>query len=400
MGLTVKKALIVTNAASMIHLFNEINIELLQEEGYEVHIACNFHSGNTTPEKAVMDYKAQWDKKGIISHEIGYLRTPFSLKSLKNYKDTKKLIQSDKFDIIHCHTPIVSVFVRLAARKARKLGAKVIYTAHGFHFHTGCPFPFWLTYYPIEKLLAPLTDILITINKEDYERALRKFKTKEIIHINGVGIDVNKICSTVIDRHEIRQKFGIPDDCVMLTSIGELSNRKNHVTAIKALAQCSDKTMHYAIAGIGYNRDKLIELSKELGVADRVHLIGFQNNVYELLKASDIFVFPSYREGLPVALMEAMAAGVPVVASRIRGNVDLIDEGDGGYLFEPADVDGFAHGIEMLVSDKHMRERMSEYNNTKIQIFDRSVVIDKLMDILMEILQEKRKKNEVKAVEV
>lgn len=396
-----KKALIITNTASMVHLFNGVNIDILLNEGYEVHIACNFYSGNTASENAIEKYKKDWDKKGIVSHHIGFLRSPFSLKSFSIYRQTKKLIRNNNFDIIHCHTPIVSIFTRLAAMKLRRKNkTKVVYTAHGFHFYDGCPKKNWILYYTAEKLFAPFTDVLITINNEDYKRALKYLHAKNIIHVNGVGIDVDKIASTECDRSSIRTELGIADDEMMLISVGELNNNKNHIKVIEALNQCQNKKIHYVICGIGYTKDKLIAAAKEFGLGDRLHLLGFREDVLSILKASDIFIFPSIREGLSVALMEAMALGLPIIASKIRGNVDLIHEFDGGFLCDRYDALCFANAIDLLSSENDVRQKMGEFNRSIIKKYDKKVVYDQFLKILFHPNEKTINNYEVIRVEV
>lgn len=379
-----KKALIITNTASMVHLFNGVNIDILQTAGYEVHIACNFNTGNTVSDAAIEEYKKEWNEKGIISHHIGFLRSPFSLKSISAYKETKKLIRDGDFDIIHCHTPIVSVFARLAAHKLRReKGTKVIYTAHGFHFYNGAPKKNWILYFGIEKILARMTDILITINNEDYNRAIKYFHAKQIVRTNGVGIDTDKIFSYKCDRQYIRREIGASDNDTVLVSVGELNNNKNHIKVIEAISKCKNKKIHYVICGIGYARNKLLAASNECGVSDRLHLLGYRNDIIAILKSSDIFVFPSIREGLSVALMEAMAAGMPVIASKIRGNVDLIDENKGGFLCNRFDADCLSKAIDAMTSDGELRQQMGEYNKNKIQAYDKKIVYKQLSDIIL-----------------
>lgn len=376
-----KKALIITNAASMVHLFNRVNIELLQEAGYEVHIACNFVYGNTASKEMIEQYRKEWEGEGIISHQIDFLRSPFTLKSFKIYNETKKLIREGQYDIIHCHTPIVSAFTRLAARKLKK--ATVIYTAHGFHFFKGAPFFNWLVYYPIEKLLAPLTDLLITINSEDYELAKKKLKVKKVMYKPGVGIDTKAIAKVSPHTYDIRNHLNIPMDSVVMVSVGEINHNKNHKMAIDALSRVKNKNIHYAIAGIGKLRDELTEYANSIGVGDRVHFLGFRTDIFEVLKASDMFVMPSYREGLSVAMMEAMSCGLPVIASNIRGNCDLVDK-EGGFLFDIHNIDELVGHIETLSDNPELRKSMGQYNEERVKECDKEIVLKKLKFVLSE----------------
>ena len=394
MNIMIKKALIITNTASMVHLFNSVNIGALQNEGYEVHIACNFINGNNASKEAIEEYKKEWKAKNIILHHIDFLRSPFSFKSFKIYRQTKELIKSIDFDIIHCHTPIVSAFTRIAA-SGLKVNAKIIYTAHGFHFYKGCPLFNWLTYYPIEKILATKADLLITMNKEDYERAKKHLKAPKVEFIDGVGINADVIEKTSNDRDEIHEMLGIPNDQLLMISVGEVNHNKNHKAAIEALSMCQTKNIHYIIAGVGNCVDEYMALARLHNVADRVHFLGFRKDVYKILKASDIFVFPSYREGLSVALTEAMACGLPVIASRIRGNIDLIDEELGGLLCKPADVKSMAMHIDALADNPEIRHKMGLYNYEKSKKYDKNIIIRKLMAMILEQV----KKNDKNIVE-
>lgn len=378
-----KKALLLANAASMLLLFNRENIRILQQAGYEVHVACNFKSGNTVSSQVVDQYHQKWEEEGIICHQVDFLRTPFSLKSFDIYRQTKSLIARETFDLIHCHTPIVSVFARLAARTARKQGTKVIYTAHGFHFFKGASLFNWLTYYSIERLLAPCTDVLLTINAEDYARAQKRLRVGEIYLVPGIGVEIEKM-EQAQPHPTIRQELGLKEGDTLLFSVGEVGKRKNHKTVLQAMYALGRTDVHYMIAGIGDHEQALKDLADKLGLSERVHLLGYRRDIYPLMKASDIFCFPSHHEGLPVAVMEAMACGTPVVASRIRGNTDLIEEGVGGFLCRADDSVAMAGHIRTLMEQPEQARRFVQHNREKIQGYDRQVVAQKLRKVYLE----------------
>ncbi len=360
----------------MVHLFNEENIALLIEQGYEVHVACNFIEGNTISDAAVQAARKSWEERGIVCHHIDFLRTPFSFKSIDIYKRVKKLIRGIGFDLIHCHTPIVSIFARYAARKMRKKGqTRVIYTAHGFHFYTGAPLKNWLIFYTMEWICSFHTDVIITINEEDYKRSKKRFHAGRTEYIPGIGIDYLSIRDIRPDKKEYLAEFGVGDEPVLI-SVGELSDRKNHIVMLKAVKDI-DRPFKYIIAGRGYNDTMLRDKIKEFGLEDKVIMAGFRSDVKELLACADIFCFPSIQEGLPVALMEAMASGLPAVASNIRGNTDLIDK-DGGVLCDAFDVDGFRKGVDMLLADADLRKSFGEHNLERIEEFSIDIVRHKL----------------------
>lgn len=375
-----KKALMVASVASMIDQFNMENIKLLQKMGYRVHVACNFLEGNTSPNARNVQFKKELEAMNVTFHQIDFSRRGIAISQhISAYKQLKFILEKD-FKLIHLHSPIGGAIGRLAARKSREKGTRIIYTAHGFHFYKGAPLINWLVYYPVERWLSRYTDTLITINQEDYNRA-KKFKKTNTVYVPGVGINLEKIRNVKIDREKKREELGIPKDSFLITSVGELNQNKNHRIIIEALAQLDNENIHYAICGTGNLKNKLIELSQRLGIVEQVHLLGFRTDVHEINKASDLFVFPSYREGLPVSLMEAMAAGLPVVASDIRGNEDLIDK-KGGYLLSPGNREDWAKSIGRMYDEtKENKYGMGIYNKEQVVKYELPNVIDKMASV-------------------
>ena len=377
-----KKALMLSSVASMIDQFNMENINILKNLGYEVHVLANFSFGNTTSDERTKEFKKELEDMGIKVYNVPIPRKITAIKEMiSSYKEIKEICKENKYDILHCHSPIGGVLARFAFKEFRKKGGKLIYTAHGFHFFKGAPIKNWLIFYPIEKLCARYTDCLITINKEDYKIA-QKFKTKKVTYIPGIGIDTEKIKNIKRDR-EILNKFGIKDE-VVLVSVGELSDRKNHKVILEALEKIEDDYI-YIICGQGEKKEELVNLSKKLKIQNKVKFLGYRQDIKEILKASDIFCFPSKQEGLPVALMEAMASGLPVVCSNIRGNSDLIEEKKGGYLLEYNNSYEFLIKIHELINNDSLRKEMGEFNLEKIKDFDRKKVNNLMEEIYSEL---------------
>ncbi len=352
-----KKALMMASVASMIDLFNMDNMEILKNLEYEVDVACNFEYGSITSQDRVDKFKEELIRDNFEVHHIPVPRSIFSVGDIiTSYRIMEKLCSENDYQIVHCHSPIGGVIARMACRKARKKGTKVIYTAHGFHFFKGAPIKNWLLYYTAERMTSKFTDSLITINKEDYENAQR-FNIDNTEYVPGIGIDVDKIKNVNIDKSKKRLEFNLNEDDFVLFTAGQLSKRKNHEVVIKALAAIENKNVKLLICGLGELESYLRELIAELGLENRVTLAGYRNDVIEQLHAADCFVFPSLQEGLPVALMESMATGLPIVCSNIRGNIDLIEHGVNGFLVDPKDVNGFARYIEKIVSDNTVQKR-------------------------------------------
>ena len=325
-----KRVLMVATVPSMIGQFNMNNIRILLELGYSVDVASDFTDVSVWPSERVQKFKEQLKDMNVEAIQLDFSRKPLKIgRHMESYRETVKLLKDRKYAFIHTHTPIASAIVRQAAHKT---GTKVIYTAHGFHFYEGAPLKNWLIFYPIEKHYSRYTDVLITINKEDYGRAKKHFKAKKVVCIPGVGVDTEKF-EPQADTNDKRAEIGGTSECKLIISVGELSARKNHKIIVEALQELPDDYW-YVIVGKGELKDELMSFDH----TGRLKLLGFRTDIVELLHAADLFVFPSLQEGLPVALMEAMAAGLPCIVSKIRGNVDLIDSDDYYLPANPSDI--------------------------------------------------------------
>lgn len=334
------------------------SVNACKEMGFNWISAMN--RSNSTPEQISMDEK----EYGVKHYHIDLARSPYSFQNIKAYKQLCKIIKDEKIDIIHCNTPVGGILGRLAGAKCGV--KKVIYQAHGFHFYKGAPKKNWLIYYPIEKWLAHKTDAIITINKEDYELASKKFHLRgcgKVYYVPGVGIDTTQYKNEKTARIEKRNELGLKDDDIALISMGDLIERKNYPMAIKGLSQLNNLKVHYYICGKGPDEEKLKLLVSSLDLSNQVHFLGFRTDIKELLNAADIFVLTSKQEGLARSLMEGMAAGLPCVASRIRGNTDILDDGRGGFLVE--NENEVSEAIRKL-QDVETRQKMSIHNLEKI----------------------------------
>jgi glycosyltransferase EpsD len=364
-------------------LFHMPYMKYLKDMGYEVHACANgqgFRGGEPFP------YCDRY-------FDLPIARKPFDAANIRACTALKRLIDDNDYKLVSCHTPVGGVLARLAAREARKRGTAVMYTAHGFYFFRGAPLLNWLLYYPIEKICARVTDDLITINGEDYERALRKLRARKIRRLSGVGIDTARFRGAAADRRAMRSDLGIPDDAVLLISVGELSGRKNHEVIIRALARLRSNTelgtsdIHCLIAGSGPLSAYLEELAATLSVEDAVHFTGFRRDVEKFYAISDILCFPSLMEGLPTVVCEAMAAGLPVICSDIRGNRDLIRQGEGGLLLRPGDAVAFAEAIRGLANDAARRAAMGAVNRENIKPYDTEETLKEMAVIFSECLK-------------
>lgn len=380
-----KKALLITTVSGFVPQFEMSNVHILQNMGYEIHYATNYN----TPSYG--NDNQRLDGTGIIRHQIDFVRSPFKIHNIKVYRQLKQLMIDEHFDLVHCHTPMGGVIARLASHATQT--SPVIYTAHGFHFFKGASLINWFFYYPVEKLLSYFTDQLICINQEDYERARKQFHSKHVSYIPGVGLDIKKE-QKAININQKKQELGLPEGKFILLSSGELIKRKNHETIIRAIQNYknvySSVPFHYIICGRGVLNDYLKDLADRLNVSDYISFLGYRNDMMEIFQIADLFLFPSYQEGLPMALLEAMSFGLPVICSDIRGSRDLmgkcadnrIDLCDGGILIKHAgDVICYSKAIYFIMQNKELLKEMKEKNRNRVEQFSKVKVEKCMMDI-------------------
>ncbi len=309
--------------------------------GIEFTMACNTEMADK--EGYAQDCKVY----GIALKHVSFNRNPISAQNYLALKQLNQIMREGNYDIVHCNTPIGGIIGRICAHKNKI--KKTIYMAHGFHFYQGAPIKNWLLYYPVEKFFSRLTDILVTITLEDYDLS-KKMHAKKCRYIHGVGIDVTQFKRRLPhDRNSnLRKMHGIPEDAYVILSVGELNRNKNHRVVIEAINHIPNKNIFYVICGEGELRKEYEDLLQRLKMDNRVLLVGFRTNVSEYYRMADLLVFPSLREGIPASIMEAIATGVPVLASNIRGIKDIIKQEQ--YRFNPQKVEDIAKKIMQVIS--------------------------------------------------
>lgn len=362
------KILYVSTISNTVNAFLVPHIKMIIEAGHQVDVAFNINS--PVHEELI--------KLGCQIYEIDFDRSPFKNNYRKLVNKIKNIIMEKKYDLVHTHTPIASAIVRLASKDLPNV--QVMYTAHGFHFFDGAPLKNWLVYYPIEKILSRYTDTIITINDEDYRRA-QKFDAKNVEFVPGVGLDLEEVTYSPVRKKKILEELSIENKDIILLSVGELNNNKNHKIVLEAIAQLKNDSLKYYICGSGILKEKLIRYSTDLGIENQVYFLGRRNDIYEMLHISDVFIFPSYREGLSKALMEAMAMEKPIIASDIRGNRDLVDKNKGGWLFNPKDLNQLTYYINKLIENPDDQIKFGKYNKKKITSYSMEVVLKKMKAI-------------------
>lgn len=375
-----KRVLMLASVASMIDQFNMPNIALLQKLGYEVDVACNFIEGNTCSDERVAELKQKLQDMHVRCYQIDFARNIKHIgQNMRALRQVESLMKQNRYAFCHCHSPIGGVVARIAGHRTK---TKVIYTAHGFHFYQGAPLVNWLVYYPVEKVLSRWTDVLITINHEDYALAKKKFHMKKLKYIPGVGIDTERETLSLQEKLKKRQELEIPSDAFLITCAAEFTPNKNQKTVIEAIQQLNHPNIYFVMCGIGEKKEELEAYVWEHQLEDHIRFVGFRKDLHEILQASDCFVLSSFREGLSVALMEAMAEGLPIVCGQIRGNVDLVQDGKGGILVSPGEEKDYEEAFRKLYEMKQKAfqkfENIGLNNRNKVEAFSKETV-DQIM---------------------
>lgn len=355
------KVLLVATVQSHICQFHRPLVAMLHEHGCEVHVAAR----NNLAEKngLKLDFVEQ-------VFDVPFQRSPFSPKNLGAYKQLKKIIDEGSYDVIHCNTPVGGVLGRLAARKARKRGTKVFYTAHGFHFYKGAPKKNWLIWYPVEKFMCRYTDKLITINEEDYQLARSKFPV-ETCHIHGVGVSVSRYHPHSAEEEEaLRKEESLSAQDFVVLCTGELNANKDQRTLIDAAVLCHDSIpeLKVLLAGNGPLESTLREQVSENHAEGYIRLLGYRTDLERVVPAADVIVSCSHREGLGLNLIEGMLCGKPVIAVENRGHRELIDNGRTGYLVPIGDSRALAERLVQLHNDTNQKE-LGHAGYKKVQLY-------------------------------
>lgn len=364
-------------------------MNLLQRKGCEVHAFASPDHG-----------KAGVMNAGVICHDMPFRRNPLHTDNVRALKMLFRSFKEEGFDFIHVHTPVAGMLGRWAAKMA---GVPcVMYTAHGFHFFSGSSILNWLLYYPLERWTARWTDYLITINSEDFQRAKCFPVRKEVVYVPGVGVETERFRelneNDIGIRKRKRQELGIHESDFVILCVAELNENKNIHQLIDAIdrlrkishneSESQARSVKCVLAGDGDQRELLISKVQALELSEQICFLGFRTDIPELMAASDVVALLSKREGLPKALMEALAAEKPIVATDVRGNRDLVEDGVNGYLVQVGDVPGTAEAILKLLQDEQKRIQMGKTNRVKAHTYDISNILERMEKIYDKALSE------------
>jgi glycosyltransferase involved in cell wall biosynthesis len=375
-----KKAAFVASVYRHFELFHVPVMQMLQSAGYEVHAF------------AEDDYaKARLQERGIVCHDIPIARSPLKVQNIRAARELIGHFKREQFQLVHVHTPVASILGRIAGKFAKT--PAVLYTAHGFHFFQGAPLPFWLLYYPVERLMAPWTDVLITINREDYGRAASRFPVRQSVqYVPGVGVDLERFApeQTAAGRERLRAELQIAPDEHVVLCIAELNDNKNQIQLVEALHRVTQRGLKVRalLVGVGEQDTVLQQRARELGLQDSVQLLGYRLDVPDLIALSDVCTLLSKREGLPCFLLEAMASGRPILATNIRGSRDLVQDGETGRLVPIGDVEATADALYDLLTDDQTRAEMGRRIRECVKPYATENVVQQIEGIYAEALRQ------------
>lgn len=369
-----KKVLFVATITGHITGFHIPYLKWFKDQGYEVHTASNG------------DREIKYCDKHF---DLPFDRLPWKFSNLKVYKELKKIVNENNYEIIHCHTPVGGLLTRLAAKEQRKKGTKVIYTAHGFHFYKGASILNWVIYYPIEKLMANYTDCIITINKEDYEIAKKKMNAEKIELVHGVGLNTQRFDKIITEKekNKIREKLNIKEDDIILTYVAELNKNKNQILLINAIERLITKYPNIKLILVGpYTKNGYYEEEiKKKNLENNIILTGKNiEDVPVILSLTDLYVASSIREGLPVNIMEAMYMKLPIIATNNRGHRELVENDANGYIVDN-NVNSFVERIQQTLNDKEKMRKLGEKSYEKSLKYTDKIVIKEMEKIYREM---------------
>ena len=373
------KILYVTTISNTVNAFLIPHIKMLIDEGHQVDVAFNIEK----------DVQFDIKKMGCKIHEVPFKRNPLNKSNIRAYKLMKKIIKNERYDLVHTHTPVASTITRLVCRKIDNI--KVYYTAHGFHFFKGAPLKNWLIYYPIEKILSRYTDVLITMNDEDYDVSINKdFKARKIVKVNGVGVSFDRFFAQNNDiKNNLRKKYSYSENDFILIYVGELSYRKHQdllINTVNLTRKCIPE-LKLLLVGEGASKSSYENLINKLGIESHVELLGYRKDIPELMQLSDISVSASRHEGLPVNVMEAMSTGLPLVVSACRGNIDLVKDNINGYIVGIDDMEMMHKRILDLYQNTDKREKFNKNNCEFVKKYSLGSVLEEMRHIYSEVFE-------------
>ncbi|MBR6221131.1 MAG: glycosyltransferase [Clostridia bacterium] len=332
------KRKVLMTASVWVHIrnFHLPYLREFQRLGWEIHVGC----------AGIPDGAPHVDSAIALPFE----KRMASRANLRAMGILRRRIRQERYDLIITHTTLAAFFTRLAVKGMRER-PKVVNVMHGYLFDDDTPAVKRQALLTAEKLTAPQTDLLLVMNAWD-DRTARKYRLgRRIERIPGMGVDFSRLdAAKDTDGKRLREALNIPPDAFVLLCAAEFSPRKSQQVLIEAMRALPQSAV-LVLCGTGATLKDCRARARELGVSDRVRFPGQVDNMPDWYRMADACVAASRSEGLPFNIIEAMHAALPVVASAVKGHVDLIEDGVSGLLYPYADAEALAAAVRRLMAD-------------------------------------------------
>lgn len=350
------------STASHIRNFHLPYLEYFKEQGWQVDVAVG---GGAGPEP--MPYADR-----VI--ELPLEKSLVAPGNLKALRFVRHLLRENSYALISTHTALAGAVVRLAVKLNGKGSpwpgrGKVVHTSHGYFFNGGGSLA-ELGYLEAERYLADVTDVLMVMNETDYRLALQYRLGKKVVKIPGMGIDLSRFSPAgPEEKAGLKEKAGYRPEDFLIVYAAEMSKRKNQGEMIRAfaLASAREPSMRLILAGDGAWKHEYRKLTGKLGLEDKVNFPGHVQDIAALYKMCDLAAATSKSEGLPFNVMEAMACGLPVVASEVKGHTDLL--GEMQCLYGLGQEKLLRDILLRLYRDNVLRKKLGNENSRRIQAY-------------------------------
>lgn len=380
-----KKILFVSTVPETIRAFLLPFADKLRDDNWVAHAMANGISGHRG---LASHFDKLWDVPFSRNPGIAVLGLP------TNVRQIKRILEKEKYTIVHTHTPIASFVVRFAASMLMEsIRPKIIYTVHGFHFHDLGGKLSNTLYLEAEKLGARWTDILIVINEEDYQSAISRsmIAVQKVRRLPGIGVDTSLFDPGSFNEREVEAKkgeLGVPERTKIFLMPAEFTPGKRHIDAIRAMELLARNDACLLFAGTGRLENLARKYVKKLNMGEQIRFLGQQENMPLLIKISAAVILPSQREGLPQVLLEAMSMNVPIIATDIRGNRELIQNGC-GILVPPQSPEHISEAMKWVLENEDMAGNMGKKGRPIVlRRYDKEIVLSKQIEIYYELIRE------------
>lgn len=360
-----KKLLVITTVPATLESFLLPFAYHFRHQGWQVDAMAE---GVSLATSCLQAFDRVWDVK--------WSRNPLDPKNfIVALPIVRKLMAQEQYDIVHVHTPVAAFVTRYALKDFRKQQkkCKVIYTAHGFHFHSRGNALKNAIFLTLEKLAGSWTDYLIVINREDETAAKRHhiLPSERIGYMPGIGVDLNyynpdRISADVVAG--VRQELGISSENPLFLCVAEFIPRKRHRDIIPAFAKLAKSEVHLAFAGDGPLLDEIRQLAIDLGVENQVHFLGERRDIPALMRAAVVTLMASEQEGLPRSVMESLCLEIPVIGAKIRGTQELLAAGC-GILVEVGDIEGLARAMNWVLEHPEEAKEMGKLGRSRMAFY-------------------------------